>query len=59
MTTEKRRLLRVYRSMIKRAAHAPRGKKQSRLAALRGWVHRQMKREVTNDRSGHPQRRLV
>jgi hypothetical protein len=31
MTSEKRRLLRVYRSMIKRAAHAPRGKKQSRL----------------------------
>jgi hypothetical protein len=50
MTSERRKLLRVYRSMIKRAAHAPRGKKQSRLAALRGWVHRQLKRETTNDR---------
>ena len=48
MTTERRKLLRVYRSMIRKAAYAPRGKKQSRLAALRGWVHRQMKREVTN-----------
>ena len=48
MTTERRKLLRVYRSMIKRAAHAPRGKKQSRLAALRGWVHRQMKKETTD-----------
>ena len=46
MTSEKRKLLRVYRSLVKRAAHAPRGKKASRLAALRGWVHRQMKREV-------------
>lgn len=46
MTSEKRKLLRVYRSMIKRAAHAPRGKKASRLAALRGWVHRQMKKEI-------------
>jgi hypothetical protein len=50
MTTERRKLLRTYRSMIRKAAHAPRGKKQSRLAALRGWVHRQMKRETTNDR---------
>ena len=50
MTSERRKLLRTYRSMIKRAAHAPRGKKQSRLAALRGWVHRQMKKETTDDR---------
>jgi hypothetical protein len=50
MTTERRKLLRTYRSMIKRAAHAPRGKKQSRLAALRGWVHRQMKKETTDAR---------
>jgi hypothetical protein len=50
MTTERRKLLRTYRSMIRKAAHAPRGKKQSRLAALRGWVHRQLKRETTNDR---------
>jgi hypothetical protein len=50
MTSEKRKLLRVYRTMIKRAAHAPRGKKKSRMAALRGWVHRQMRREITNDR---------
>ena len=50
MTTERRKLLRVYRSMIRKAAHAPRGKKQSRLAALRGWVHRQMKKETTDDR---------
>ena len=50
MTTEKRKLLRTYRSMIRKAAHAPRGKKQSRMAALRGWVHRQLKRETTNDR---------
>lgn len=50
MTSEKRKLLRVYRSMVARAAHAPRGKKQSRLAALRGWVHRQMKKEVNHDR---------
>ena len=48
MTTERRKLLRVYRSMIRKAAHAPRGTKQSRLAALRGWVHRQLKRETTN-----------
>lgn len=48
MTNERRKLLRVYRRMIKLAAHAPRGLKKSRLAALRGWVHRQMKREVTN-----------
>jgi hypothetical protein len=50
MTSERRKLLRVYRSMIRKAAHAPRGKKQSRMAALRGWVHRQLKRETTNDR---------
>lgn len=50
MTTERRKLLRVYRSMIRKAAHAPRGKKQSRLAALRGWVHRQMKKETTDAR---------
>jgi hypothetical protein len=50
MTTERRKLLRTYRSMIRKAAHAPRGKKQSRMAALRGWVHRQLKRETTNDR---------
>ena len=50
MTSERLKLLRVYRSMIRKAAHAPRGKKQSRLAALRGWVHRQLKRETTNDR---------
>jgi len=50
MTTERRKLLRTYRSMIRKAAHAPRGKKQSRLAALRGWVHRQLKKETTNDR---------
>ena len=49
MTSERRKLLRVYRSMIRKAAHAPRGKKQSRMAALRGWVHRQLKRETTND----------
>ena len=47
---ERRKLLRVYRSMIKRAAHAPRGLKKSRLTALRGWVHRQMKREIDNAR---------
>jgi hypothetical protein len=50
MTSERRKLLRTYRSMIRKAAHAPRGKKQSRMAALRGWVHRQLKRETTNDR---------
>ncbi len=50
MTSERRKLLRVYRSMVKRAAHAQRGKKQSRLVALRGWVHRQMKKEVDNAR---------
>ena len=50
MTTEKRKLLRTYRSMIRKAAHAPRGLKKSRLAALRGWVHRQMKREIDNAR---------
>jgi len=50
MTSERRKLLRVYRSMVKRAAHAPRGLKKSRLTALRGWVHRQMKREVDNAR---------
>lgn len=50
MTTERRKLLRTYRSMIRKAAHAPRGLKKSRLAALRGWVHRQMKREVDNAR---------
>ena len=50
MTSERRKLLRTYRSMIRKAAHAPRGKKQSRLAALRGWVHRQLKRETTNAR---------
>jgi hypothetical protein len=50
MTSEKRKLLRVYRTMIKRAAHAPRGKKQSRMAALRGWVHRQLKRETSDAR---------
>lgn len=50
MTGERRKLLRTYRNMIRKAAHAPRGKKQSRLAALRGWVHRQLKRETTNDR---------
>ena len=50
MTTERRKLLRTYRSMIKRAAHAPRGQKQSRLAALRGWVHRQLTRETTTER---------
>ena len=50
MTSERRKLLRTYRSMIRKAAHAPRGKKQSRLAALRGWVHRQMKREIDNAR---------
>ena len=48
MTSERRKLLRTYRSMIRKAAHAPRGKKQSRMAALRGWVHRQLKRETTN-----------
>jgi hypothetical protein len=47
---ERRKLLRVYRSMVKRAAHAPRGLKKSRLTALRGWVHRQMKREIDNAR---------
>jgi hypothetical protein len=50
MTTERRKLLRTYRSMIRKAAHAPRGKKQSRMAALRGWVHRQMKKETTDAR---------
>ncbi len=50
MTSERRKLLRTYRSMIRKAAHAPRGKKQSRMAALRGWVHRQLRRETTNDR---------
>ena len=50
MTSERRKLLRTYRSMIRKTAHAPRGKKQSRMAALRGWVHRQLKRETTNDR---------
>lgn len=50
MTSERRKLLRTYRSMIRKAAHAPRGKKQSRMAALRGWVHRQMKREIDNAR---------
>lgn len=50
MTSERRKLLRVYRSMVKRAAHAPRGLKKSRLTALRGWVHRQMKREIDNAR---------
>lgn len=50
MTTERRKLLRTYRSMIRKAAHAPRGLKKSRLAALRGWVHRQMKREIDNAR---------
>ena len=50
MTSERRKLLRVYRSMIRKAAHAPRGLKKSRMAALRGWVHRQMKKETTNDR---------
>ena len=50
MTSERRKLLREYRAMVKRAAHAPRGKKKSRLAALRGWVHRQMKREIDNAR---------
>jgi hypothetical protein len=54
MTTERRKLLRVYRSMVKRAALAPRGKKQSRLAALRGWVHKQMKREI----EGHKEQAL-
>ena len=50
MTSERRKLLRTYRSMIRKAAHAPRGLKKSRLAALRGWVHRPMKREVDNAR---------
>jgi len=50
MTSERRKLLRVYRSMVKRAAHAPRGLKKSRLTALRGWVHRQLKRETDNAR---------
>ena len=50
MTSERRKLLRTYRSMIRKAAHAPRGLKKSRMAALRGWVHRQMKKETTNDR---------
>jgi len=50
MTSERRKLLRTYRSMIRKAAHAPRGKKQSRMAALRGWVHRQLKRETDNAR---------
>ena len=50
MTTEKRKLLRTYRSMIRKAAHAPRGLKKSRLAALRGWVHRQLRRETSDAR---------
>ena len=50
MTSERRKLLRVYRSMIRKAAHAPRGKKQSRMAALRGWVHRQLRRETSDAR---------
>lgn len=50
MTSERRKLLRTYRSMIRKAAHAPRGLKKSRLTALRGWVHRQMKREIDNAR---------
>lgn len=50
MTTERRKLLRTYRSMIRKAAHAPRGLKKSRLAALRGWVHRQLRRETSDAR---------
>lgn len=47
---ERRKLLRTYRSMVRKAAHAPRGLKKSRLTALRGWVHRQLKRETDNAR---------
>ncbi len=50
MTSERRKLLRTYRNMVRKAAHAPKGLKKSRLTALRGWVHRQMKREVENAR---------